>query len=119
MTSRMKLSRWAEAWETVTGGGGRSEDLFGSGSPGLGLEDGEATENVEAEFVGVAPFDLVGQRELAAEGEVASDGVSADFEDPTDERGASGDSLSAGLMGLDLVDKGGGSGGVGTEIVKD
>ena len=97
----------------------RSKDLPGVGSPGFGLEDGETAEHIETKFAGVAPFDLVGARELAADGKVAGDSVSADVEDPANERGAPRSSLSAGFVRFNFMDEGGGGGGVRDKLVED
>ena len=67
--------------------GDRHEDFLGFGGAGLSLKDREAAEDVEAELVGIAPLDLVGERKLVVEGKIASNGVSTGVEDPSDEGG--------------------------------
>ena len=85
MMSSMKASRSAEGGATDTGGGDRGQDLLRAGSSGFGLEDGEASEDVEAKFPGSLPFNLVGGRQLAPKGKIAGNSIGTNVEDPPDE----------------------------------
>ena len=98
---------------------GGNKDFFRAGGSGLGLEDSEASEDIETEFSGLVPLDLVRGGELATESEVTSDSISTDVEDPSDEGGASGGSLLAIFVGFNFVYEGGSRGGVGREGIKD
>ena len=62
---------------------------------------------------------MVRSGKLATESEVASDGVSTNIEDPSDEGGASGGGLLSVFVGFNFVYEGGSRGGVSSESIKD